>query len=112
MVDIEREDLEELLEMAFEMWSMAESEWSSYPAADDLAFLLKMSVLSGDEEFIKKANDQIQGNIRHEERVVRDYTANLAFDEARKADALLDTKRIIAEAEERVAKLKAIKGGE
>lgn len=112
MVNIEREDLEELLEMAFEMWSMAESEWSSYPAADDLAFLLKMANLSGYERLILKAQDMIRIRIAEEERVVKDYTANLAFDEARKADALLDSKRIIAEAEERLVKLKAIKGGE
>jgi hypothetical protein len=64
MIEIEREDLETLLQLAFENWQMAESEWSNYPDADDLAFLLKMSKLSGNETFIKDANDKLDSALR------------------------------------------------
>jgi hypothetical protein len=108
MIEIERKDLETLVESLFDKWQMSESEWSCCPDPDDLAFLLKMSTLSGNEAFIKDANDKIQGVLRYNESVVKDYTANLAFDESRRNDAFLDAKRIIKEAQERLEKLKSI----
>jgi hypothetical protein len=111
MIEIEREDLETLLDYAFEMWSMSEGEWSSYPDADDLAFLLKVSKLTGDEDLIKRAQDKFDSARRGAEADAAMARTLIRQSLERKESEDAKLSEYMAKATDHLEKLRAITGG-